>query len=363
MHNLSSSKPFAGLIANRASPLSLSAHERRDYSLIRAIQNAMTESSANSFEREVTQTCLKRVGDTDTNDPRRVVIPFEILYGQRDLGVTPMSAGGALVQTGVGPYVDNNRVAPVLRQFGAEVVTGLIGNATVPRATARSTITWQSTETTPGTETANLAFGSIAATPKTATANIDVSRLMRMQAGPLVDQVLRTEFAATGAELEDEIGLAGTGAGGQPLGIINTPGIGTFNGASITYANTREAETDVLSVSAARAGGVSFACRPAIASLLSQRNGHSANAPIWTGPLSRGFVNGCPALSSQSMPAGTLLAGDFGQVWILLWNLGAEIRVNPYANFAAGITNACMFLSMDIVVRQPGAFTVATGVT
>jgi HK97 family phage major capsid protein len=362
MHNLSSAKPFAGMIANRASPLSLSAHEKRDYSLFRAIQDAMTESSGNSFEREVTQTCLKRVGDRDT-DPRRVVIPFEILFGQRDLNVSPVSAGGALVATGVGPYIDNNRAAPVLRQFGAEVVTGLIGNVTVPRATARSTIVWQNTETTPGTETANLAFGAIAASPKTAVANMDLSRLMRMQAAPLVDQVLRTEFAATAAELEDEIGLAGSGAAGQPLGIIGTPGIGSFNGASITYANTREAETDVLSVSAARAGGVSFACRPAIASLLSQRNGHSANAPIWTGPLARGQVNGCPALSSQSMPAGNLLAGDFGQLLILQWGLGVEIRVNPYANFQAGITNACMFLSMDIVVRQPAAFTLATGVT
>ncbi len=363
MHNSSSTQPFAGMIANRASPLSLSAHERRDYSLARYIHSLMTESKANSFEKEVAQTCLKRVGDRDINDPRRGVIPFEILYGQRDLGVNPASAGGALVATGLGPYVDTNRAAPVLRQFGAEVVTGLVGNVTVPRGTARATIVFQGSETTPGTETANLAFGAIAASPKTATANVDVSRLMQMQSGPLVDQVLPTEFAGTAAELEDELGLAGTGAGGQPLGIINTPGIGTFNGASITYANTREAETDVLSVSAARAGGVSFACRPAIASVLSQRNGHSANAPIWTGPLARGQVNGCPALSSQSMPAGSLLCGDFGQVLILQWGLGVEIRVNPYANFQAGIANACMFLSMDIVVRQPAAFTLATGVT
>lgn len=354
-------KPTAGATMNRAAPLDLSRNELADYSIKRALNAAMLESNESSLEREITRTCLKRVGDND-NDPRRIVVPFEVLFGRRDLVTTPGSAGGVLVATTVGPHTDSARYAPVLRTMGAEFVSGLVGNVSLPRSKAKATVVFQSTEATQATETTNLDFGAMAATPKTAVATIDMSRLTRMS-GPLVEQVVRAELAATAAEVEDEQALAGTGAAGQPTGIINTPGIGSFNGTSITYANTREAETDVLGVSAARSGGVGFACRPAIASLLAQRNGHSANAPIWTGPLAAGLVNGCRAVSSMAMPASTLLCGDFTQLLVLQWGLGVEIRVNPYAGFTQGVVSAVMFYSFDIAVRNPAAFSLATGVT
>jgi len=67
-------------------------------------------------------------------------------------------------------------------------------------------------------------------------------------------------------------------------------------------------------------------------------------------------------MSSNQMPSANLLFGDFGQVIIGEWG-ALEIEVNPFANFQAGISGVRAIYTVDIGVRIPAAFSLATSVT
>jgi hypothetical protein len=125
-----------------------------------------------------------------------------------------------------------------------------------------------------------------------------------------------------------------------------------------------EAKTDVLTSNAMTdEGNFAFACRPTVASLLATKQGFSTLVPLWTGPLDSGQLRGNPAFSSMVAPADTLIGGDWRQLMILEWGSSLQIKVNPYANFQAEIIAYAAFISIDVAVLEPKAFSVATGVS
>ena len=83
---------------------------------------------------------------------------------------------------------------------------------------------------------------------------------------------------------------------------------------------------------------------------------------LWKGNLLDGEVEGYRAHTSNNIPAATMLFGDFSEVIGAEWGV-LEIDVNPYANFAAGITGIRAFYTCDVGVRIPGAFSAASTIT
>jgi HK97 family phage major capsid protein len=124
-----------------------------------------------------------------------------------------------------------------------------------------------------------------------------------------------------------------------------------------------ESQTDV-----AVANALSTNCRyvttPAVAGLLSQRAriASTDSVTLWKGNLLDGEVEGYRAHTSNNIPAATMLFGDFSEVIGAEWGV-LEIDVNPYANFAAGITGIRAFYTCDVGVRIPGAFSAASTIT
>jgi hypothetical protein len=57
-----------------------------------------------------------------------------------------------------------------------------------------------------------------------------------------------------------------------------------------------------------------------------------------------------------------MLFGDFSQLVIAEWG-ALELDVNPYANFAAGISGVRAFYTVDIGVRYAAAFSYSTAIT
>ena len=106
-----------------------------------------------------------------------------------------------------------------------------------------------------------------------------------------------------------------------------------------------------------------YVTTPTVAALLAKRQGFSTNEPMWEGPLDTGTIADCPAFSSTNVPATTIVAGDFSQLIVAEFGPGVEIRANPFANFAAGITGFAMFYTVDIGVAFPTAFSIATSVS
>lgn len=345
-----------------SSQLGLNQREQNSYSLMRAIRAMVDRDwSQAGYERECSEAIMKRAGIASAANGG-FYVPYEIL-AKRDLTAGTPSAGGYLVATDnlAGSFIDLLRNRTVVAKLGAVMLPGLVGNVTIPKLTAGGTAYWLTNEATAITES-NQTLGQLALTPKNVGAYTEVSRQLMLQSSPAVDALVMGDLAKVLGIAIDLAALEGSGASGQPTGISNTAGIGSVTGTSIDYAKVLEFQTDVAAGNAL-AGNCAYVTTPAIAALLLQRvKVASTYSPLWEGSVLDGQMAGFRATSSLQLTAASMIFGDFSQVVIGEWGM-LEIAMNPYANFAAGITGIRAFQTVDVGIRQAGAFSRATSIT
>lgn len=345
-----------------SSQLGLNQREQNSYSLMRAIRAMVDRDwSQAGYERECSEAIMKRAGIASAANGG-FYVPYEIL-SKRDLSAGTPSAGGYLVATDnlAGSFIDLLRNRTVVAKLGAVMLPGLVGNVTIPKLTAGGTAYWLTNEATAITES-NQTLGQLALTPKNVGAYTEVSRQLMLQSSPAVDALVMGDLAKVLGIAIDLAALEGSGGSGQPTGISNTAGIGSVTGTSIDYAKVLEFQTDVAAGNAL-AGNCAYVTTPAIAALLLQRvKVASTYSPLWEGSVLDGQMAGFRATSSLQLTAASMIFGDFSQVVIGEWGM-LEIAMNPYANFAAGITGIRAFQTVDVGIRQAGAFSRATSIT
>lgn len=347
----------------RSRTLGLSTAEIDRYSILRAINAVANQDWKNAgFERE-THLAMQRVhGESEREGS--FYIPTDLL-ATRDLTAGSGTGGGYLVGTDNlgGSFIDQLRNRMVCAQMGATIMPGLHGNITVPKQTGANTAYWLATEATAITE-GNMTLGQLSMTPKNVGAYQEISRQLMLQSSPAADMLVMNDLAKVVALAIDSAAISGTGASGQPFGITNTAGIGGVVGTSLAYAGILEFQTDVASSNALIAGDkVGYVTTPSVAALLSARQRFtSTDTPLWEGTMYEGRMAGCKAMSTAQMAAGTMLFGDWSQLIIGEWGV-LEIAVNPYTNFQAGIIGVRAIQTVDVGVRVPGAFSLATSIT
>ena len=339
----------------------LSGGEKQRYSVLRALRALVDKDWTNAgFERECHQAILKRAGIAEAPN-NGFYVPYEIQ--QRDLTATTGNAGGYVVATDnlAGSFIDLLRNRAVVAQLGATMMTGLVGNVTIPKQTASSTAYWLTNEATAITES-QLTLGQLALSPKNVGAYTELSRQLMLQSSPAADALVMNDLARVLALAIDLAALEGSGASGQPTGISQTAGIGSVTGASIDYAKVLEFQTDVAGGNAL-AANCAYVTTPSVAALLKQRVAFSSTAsPLWEGGILDGNMQGFRAVATNSVTAASMVFGDFSQVVIGEWGM-LELALNPYANFAAAISGIRAIQTVDIGIRQAGAFSRATSIT
>ena len=339
----------------------LSGGEKQRYSVLRALRALVDKDWSNAgFERECHQAILKRAGIAEAPN-NGFYVPYEIQ--QRDLTATTGNAGGYVVATDnlAGSFIDLLRNRAVVAQLGATMMTGLVGNVTIPKQTAAATAYWLTNEATAITES-QMTLGQLALSPKNVGAYTELSRQLMLQSSPAADALVMNDLARVLALAIDLAALEGSGASGQPTGISQTAGIGSVTGTSIDYAKVLEFQTDVAGGNAL-AANCAYVTTPAVASLLKQRVAFSSTAsPLWEGGILDGNLQGFRAVATNSVTAASMVFGDFSQVVIGEWGM-LELALNPYANFAAAISGIRAIQTVDIGIRQAGAFSRATSIT
>ena len=348
-------------LPNPTAEVGLSGGEKQRYSVLRALRALVDKDWSNAgFERECHQAILKRAGIAEAPN-NGFYVPYEIQ--QRDLTATTGNAGGYVVATDnlAGSFIDLLRNRAVVAQLGATMMTGLVGNVTIPKQTAAATAYWLTNEATAITES-QMTLGQLALSPKNVGAYTELSRQLMLQSSPAADALVMNDLARVLALAIDLAALEGSGASGQPTGISQTAGIGSVTGTSIDYAKVLEFQTDVAGGNAL-AANCAYVTTPAVASLLKQRVAFSSTAsPLWEGGILDGNLQGFRAVATNSVTAASMVFGDFSQVVIGEWGM-LELALNPYANFAAAISGIRAIQTVDIGIRQAGAFSRATSIT
>lgn len=346
------------------SEIGMSKKEISNYSVFNAVRAVLNKDWRKAgLELEAHNEIQKRLGGNPLNE-QTFFVPTEVQVAKRhkrDMTVAGASGSNYLVGTDNVSFIDLLRNRSVALRMGAARMGGLVGNVTIPRETAATSTYWLSSESTQITE-GQPTIGQLSLSPKHVGAYTEISRLLALQSSPDAESLVMNDLAKAVALAADVAALHGSGASGQPQGIVGTSGVGSVTGGSLDFADVLEFQTDIGNA-LEEGGSCGYVTTPAVAALLKQRVEISSTySPLWVGSILNGNVAGFPAMSSAQVSSGYMIFGAWAQLVIAEWG-SLALEVNPYANFQAGIIGVRAMYAMDIGLRVPGAFSVASSVT
>lgn len=357
-----------GKSASAPALIGMTQKEVGEYSILRAIGAAKANNwKGAGLEFEAHRALMDR-DNLQPHSDQSVYVPMDVQarmprYGKRDFtAAVAGAAGGVGTDHLSGSFIDLLYNASVTMGSGATRLTGLRGNVQIPKLTAGATSYWLASETTAITESTPT-MGKVSLSPKNVAALVEISHQMAQQSDPSAEQMVLNDLAQSVALAMDVGALSGDGTGGAPTGIQNTAGIGAFTGTSLDYAAVLNAQVDVATANAMGVGSLAYVTSPAVAALLMQRVKFASTAsPIWDGNILTGDCAGLPGRTSNQMAADEMLFGAWASLIIAEWGT-LELAVDDKFNFATGSIGLRAWYTVDVGVRYPGAFSLATSIT
>lgn len=353
--------------------------ENRQYSLLRAYRSCIPgtpEYKENCFEKEVSQEIARKTGKADgLNIPYR---NLSLLETRSTINTSTPASGGVLVQDTVmgTQFIDLLRNKSSVLSSGATFLPGLIGKYTMPGQASGVTTYWLSENE--GIPPGSITFRGVTLDMRTIAARIPVTRNMVMQTDISVENKARQDLAAEIALGLDRAALYGSG-GKEPLGILNTPGIGTISGGLGTDGGpiTWQALVQLwkaIKVGNGDTGTMGWIMPSAVAAELMitpmQSSGVEGNYILK--PDTERLIM-FPFQVTEQMPAnytkgngtdlGSILLGVWSEFVIGNWG-NLSIDINPYGEaWATGGMELRAMQSADCAVRHPESFAALTDIT
>lgn len=373
--------------ANQPAPVGnvdLSPKEQRGYSVVRAINAVLKNDwSEAGLEREVNLELSRQVG----RQTQGFFIPSN-LQTRATYAVGANDTGGRLVATDLlaSSFIDVLRNAAVVMSLGPTMLTGLVGNVSIPRQ-ATATATYWVTENTALTQ-AEATFDNVTLSPKQIGTRSQYSRLMLQQSTPDIESVVRNDLIQQIALGIDLASISGTGLSGQPTGILNAAGVGSFAmntdanaGAALANASaTAKSGLDPLIelealVDTANAlnGSLYYLTNSKVILALKKLKSSASFEYLWTGDKDSTVAgtpiqaNGYPVARSNQVPSNlskgnststlsALIFGNFADLIVGMWG-ALEIVPNPYgAGYNSGAVDIRAMQTIDIALRRAVSF-------
>jgi HK97 family phage major capsid protein len=329
------------------------------FSIVRAIRCMSAEGGAglrDGLEAEVAQEMARQAARH--HDANKVLLPWGALMGDRAMNVSTNAQGGFLadgLEVTIGEALRGYSVA---FDAGIQTLSGLTVDVQVARESTEGTGYWIAEQGTATASQGVLAAATLA--PRHAGGYTEISGRLLQQA-PGVDAFVGRSLRRTIGKLLDKAIVNGTGTN-EPLGLLNTTGIGTAVGTGLTHAGLL-GEQETITNAYVNEAGHKWIGSPDVRKLLGARAvGTSAGiAPfIWQGDS----ILNRPAFASPAVGTQKLVHGDFSQALLGLWGPGVfELQVNPFAGFQSGVVGVRVLLSCDLAVLNAGALRCVTGIT
>jgi len=362
-----------------ASEIGLSKSEKKRYSFLRvaaylADPNPRTAEAA-GFELEVARAAQAK----HSRSASGVLIPWEVLGANRAAETPGQVAGtfgdgGALVGTNRldAQFIDLIRNRSAFLNSGLTMLSGLEGNVEIPKKLGTSQYYFVGENA--DVANSKLTFGLVNMIPRTIGVRVPISRRMMIQSSPDVENLVRMDMAESVAlGMDSSIGY-GTGSNGQPLGIINTTGIGsvTLGGGSskVFPANVGggthdcgdwgdyvDLETE-LAIDNLDDGSMRYIMNSAVRGALKQTLRASAAGSDYI-MTDSGQVNGYQVTVSNQMQQNDVLFGNFADCVVGMWS-GLDVVIDPYTQSASGQVILTVHQDFDVALRRPQSFALGT---
>jgi len=344
---------------NQSPNLGLSETEIRNYSFLNVIRYLLNPSDpsarkAAGFEIEASDAFRERASKM----PKGLFVPTDILqrdYMGRGMATYNGASGGYLVETGRQgqSFIECLENAMVLKQAGAVVLRDLVGDLAIPKQTGGATAYWIGE----GEDLSGSApqIGQVALRPKTIGSFTDLTRKFILQSSIDAEMFVRTDLATRLALAIDLAGISGTGASNQPLGVLNTSGIGsvTWNAQNTPdWGDVCDLES-ALSTDNALSGALAYIVTPTIFGKMKQTEKVSNTAKFICDDGHT--VNGYPCFPTNQMTALYGMFGNWADMVIGEWS-GVDVNVDTATLSKSGGVRVCVYQDVDVAVRHAESF-------
>lgn len=321
--------------------------EARNFDLLKMIQYRLGVRIDAGREIEVSDELARREGRSSDG----FFMPYSFFEKRAiSTGLPATGPGGNLIGTDHlgNQFIDTLREANPLAQLGVRTLTGLQGNVEIPRLKQSASVGWFG-ENSEIPET-DAEFDKITLTPKHVGAWAQYSRHMLLQSSPDLESILRSDLAQVLGMEVARATIAGTGAGAEPLGILNTTGIQRVTKPADSMGYVPELASALF---LANVGNISFVANSGFKKTVDQLL-TTDGLPVGAAAFFRNY----PHVWTSMVPAGSImLAGDFSDIIQGTWS-AVEVLINPYMESAYKRGNVAIriILTMDVAVRHPESF-------
>lgn len=339
----------------RDAEIGLTDKEAKQFSILRASRalanphDKQAQKEA-AFEFECSRAAEAKYGKTS----KGIMLPADV----QNRAFTTTGGGAAGVATNL---LANHFIEALRHKLKvakrATTLAGLVGNVDVPRQNVIGQAYWVGeggapTATAPGLD-------QIQFSPKSLAAYTDITRRSMHQVTPDAELLVRNDLLKAVATAMDLSCLYGTGADGQPKGLVNQTGLSAIElaGAFPTFAEYVELET-LIAAADADVDSMAYILNAKArgnAKTSQKFPGTPTGATIWE---AGNTINGYNADVTNQVADGDVFFGDFSSMVIAMWG-GLDLMVDPYSLSTSGGTRLVVFQDVDINVRHVESFAYA----
>jgi HK97 family phage major capsid protein len=266
------------------------------------------------------------------------------------------TGGGYFVTPALGAQIiDLLRPRSVVFRAGAQTIPMPTSELDLVKVQADPTVTW--TGENASIETSQPVFGRLRFVARKVACIVPVSQELLEDAANAASEIERLLSIAVAQEL-DRVAMLGDGTGGEPTGILYTPGISTV---TTSGSPTPTLDYDLLlqalqAIEDANGDANGYALNPRnkrILDALKDLYGAYLQPPV--------SLRDLPRYTSTKLPNDTAFFGDFRQVMVGM-RVGAQIQTSPYAGTAFEKDQVLIRVRMrcDVQLAHPAALCAIT---
>jgi HK97 family phage major capsid protein len=363
-------------LATPTSAIGIGGRELGDYSLRRAILAMIDKDwSRAPLELEASRAVERATGQT----ARGIMVPWEVLSRRIEVpglavraAVAKAGSGANLVATDLMPqaFIEVLRNRMQVREAGATVLSGLVGDVAIPRRTGAAAAAW--VDEGAGSGDTPQTYDQVTLAPKTVRARSDMTRKMLLQTTPAIEQLTRDDLARVLALAIDLAALHGSGSDPEPRGVANVVGIGSVavgaNGGAPTWDHIVGLETEVAADNADD-GSLAYITNSKVRGKLKRTEKAATTGQFVWGDALEATLNGYRALVSNQVRSnitkgsGSNLSACFFGNWADLligeWGVLDVFAENVTLGDSGGVVVRA-FMDVDVAVRHPESFSLAS---
>ena len=313
-----------------------------NFSLLKAINDVANNRQLDERSQSVVNTGIEEMRKAGLSYSGQILLPIEA----RDIQATVATNGKEIVAEDKLNILEPLRANLVMVQAGANYMTGLVGNVSIPVYNG-SNVGWAG-EIEAATNGAGT-FTEVMLEPKRITAYIDVSKQFLLQDSVSAEAMLRADIVrAISNKLEATIL-------GDAAGNAKQPG-GLFNGASALADTSYASMVDMIQTleEANVSGDIKYIVSPSIKASLKTTSKDAGSGRF---VMEGNEVDGVPVLCTSACKG--VVVGNFADYVIGQWG-SIDLTVDPYSQATNGKVRLVVNAYFDAKPRRAEAFVAKT---